>query len=96
MTVAFAGMVIMFSDSIDAGRLSGNLLAVGVSVLFALNVTVLRKVHAHVDMLPTVMIAGLLSIVVALPLALPFEVTPRRPRRARGDGLRPARDRVAC
>ncbi|HEX6945210.1 MAG TPA: DMT family transporter [Casimicrobiaceae bacterium] len=75
MTVAFAGMVVMFSDSIDAGRLAGNLLAVGVSVLFALNVTVLRKVHAHVDMLPTVMIAGLLSIVVALPLALPFEVT---------------------
>ena len=33
----------------------------------------LRKVHATVDMLPTVMIAGLLSIVVALPLALPLQ-----------------------
>jgi drug/metabolite transporter (DMT)-like permease len=77
MAAAFAGMVIMFADSLDAGRLAGNLLAVGVSVLFALNVTVLRKVHAHVDMLPTVMIAGLMSIVVALPLATPFEATPR-------------------
>ncbi|GIK87883.1 MAG: membrane protein [Betaproteobacteria bacterium] len=77
MSVAFGGMVIMFSDSLDAGRLSGNLLAVGVSVLFALNVTVLRKVHATVDMLPTVMIAGLMSIAVALPLAAPFEATPR-------------------
>ncbi|HEX4886100.1 MAG TPA: DMT family transporter [Casimicrobiaceae bacterium] len=77
MTAAFAGMVVMFSESIDAGRLSGNLLAVGVSCLFALNVTVLRKVHAQVDMLPTVMIAGLMSIVVALPLAAPFEATPR-------------------
>lgn len=76
MGFAFAGMVIMFSDSIDAGRLSGNLLAIGVSVLFAFNVTVLRKVHAQVDMLPTVMLAGALSIGLALPLARPFEATP--------------------
>ena len=75
MAVAFAGIVVMFADSLDAGRLAGNLLAIGVSVLFALNVTVLRKVHASVDMLPTVMIAGLLSIVVALPLAGPFQAT---------------------
>jgi len=75
MTVAFAGIVIMFADSLDSGRLAGNLLAMGVSVLFALNVTVLRKVHATVDMLPTVMIAGLLSIVIALPLALPMQAT---------------------
>ncbi len=77
MAVAFAGMVVMFSDAIDAGQLTGNLLAVGVSCLFALNVTVLRKAHATVDMLPTVMLAGFLSIVLALPLALPFEATGR-------------------
>jgi drug/metabolite transporter (DMT)-like permease len=76
MAIAFAGIVIMFADSLDAGRLAGNLLAIGVSVLFALNVTVLRKVHATVDMLPMVMIAGLLSIVVALPLALPLQASP--------------------
>ena len=76
MTVAFAGIVVMFADSLDAGRLAGNLLAMGVSVLFALNVTVLRKVHATVDMLPTVMIAGLISIVIALPIALPMQATP--------------------
>ena len=77
MAVAFAGIVVMFADSLDAGRLTGNLLAIGVSVLFAINVTVLRKVHASVDMLPTVMIAGLASIVIALPLALPFEANGR-------------------
>lgn len=75
MAVAFAGILIMFSESLDAGRLTGNLLAIGVSVLFALNVTVLRKVHASVDMLPMVMIAGLLSIAVALPLALPLQAS---------------------
>jgi drug/metabolite transporter (DMT)-like permease len=77
MAVAFAGIVVMFADSLDAGRLAGNLLAIGVSCLFAANVTVLRRVHAHVDMLPTVMIAGLMSIALALPLATPFEATGR-------------------
>jgi drug/metabolite transporter (DMT)-like permease len=77
IAVALAGMAVMFGEGVDAGRLAGNLLAVGVSCLFALNVTVLRKVHASVDMLPTVMIAGLISIVLALPIALPIEATAR-------------------
>jgi drug/metabolite transporter (DMT)-like permease len=40
-------------------------------------VTVLRKVHATIDMLPTVMLAGLISIVIALPLGTPFEASGR-------------------
>jgi drug/metabolite transporter (DMT)-like permease len=64
MTVAFAGIVVMFAESMDAGRLVGNLLALGVSCFFAAQVTVLRKYHATVDMLPQVMIAGVLSLVV--------------------------------
>ena len=75
MTAAFTGIAVMFADSLDTGRLAGNLLAIGVSVLFALNVTVLRKVHATVDMLPMVMIAGLLSIVLAAPLAVPMQAS---------------------
>ena len=77
MSVAFAGIVVMFAESMDAGRLVGNLLALGVSCFFAAQVTVLRKYHATVDMLPQVMIAGVVSIVVALPLALPFSVSGR-------------------
>lgn len=77
MTVAFAGIVVMFAESMDAGRLAGNLLALGVSCFFAAQVTVLRKYHATVDMLPQVMIAGILSILVAFPLALPFSADGR-------------------
>ena len=58
MAVAFAGIVVMFGDAIDSGRLLGNLLAFGVSICFAAQVTMLRKFHATVDMLPQVMIAG--------------------------------------
>jgi drug/metabolite transporter (DMT)-like permease len=77
MTVAFSGMVVMFADSLDAGRLSGNLLALGVSCCFAGQVTILRKHHAHVDMLPQVMVAGLVSLVVAFALAPPLVASTR-------------------
>ncbi|MEP7183889.1 MAG: DMT family transporter, partial [Betaproteobacteria bacterium] len=71
------GIVVMFADSLDAGRLAGNLLALGVSFCFAAQVTVLRKFHATVDMLPQVMIAGVTSLVVALALSPPFAATGR-------------------
>ncbi|HEY5308778.1 MAG TPA: DMT family transporter, partial [Casimicrobiaceae bacterium] len=77
MTVAFAGIVIMFGDAIDSGRLLGNLLAFGVSICFAAQVTMLRKFHATVDMLPQVMIAGLWTLLPAFLLAGPFAATLR-------------------
>ncbi len=76
MAIAFAGIVVMFGTSVDAGHLLGDLLALGVPCFFAAQVTVLRKYHASVDMLPQVLVAGLVSIVVALPPALPFTATP--------------------
>jgi drug/metabolite transporter (DMT)-like permease len=75
MGVAFAGIVVMFADSLDAGRLAGNLLALGVSCCFALNVTMLRRFRAHADMLPTVMLAGVFSFVPAFFLAGTFAAT---------------------
>jgi len=72
IAVALAGITLMFADGLDAGRSVGNLLALGVAIAFALNVVVLRRMHAAVDMVPAVMIAGLISIAVALPFALPL------------------------
>lgn len=77
MCTAFAGIVIMFAQTADAGRLAGNLLALGVSCCFAAQLTVLRKFHATVDMLPQVMIAGVLSAAIALFFAAPFTATAR-------------------
>jgi drug/metabolite transporter (DMT)-like permease len=77
MSVAFAGIVVMFADSLDAGRLVGNLLALGVSCCFALNITMLRKFHASADMLPTVMLAGVFSLVPAFVFAGDLAATPR-------------------
>ena len=77
MAIAFAGVMIMFSDALDAGRWTGNLLALGVSVCFALNLVTLRRFRASADMLPAVMIAGLLSLGPAFALAGPFAATAR-------------------
>lgn len=70
--LAFAGIVVMFADSLDAGRLAGNLMALGVSCCFAGQVTVLRMYHARVDMLPQVLIAGVCSLALAFALSPPF------------------------
>jgi drug/metabolite transporter (DMT)-like permease len=77
MAVAFGGIVTMFADSLDGGRLAGNLLALGVSCCFAAQVTLLRRFHATVDMLPQVLVAGVASMVVAGALAPPFAATAR-------------------
>jgi drug/metabolite transporter (DMT)-like permease len=77
MTAAFAGIVLMFAGSLDAGRLAGNLLALGVPCFFAAQVTMLRKFHATVDMLPQVLAAGIVSLVVAGIVAPPFGVGAR-------------------
>jgi drug/metabolite transporter (DMT)-like permease len=75
--VALGGATLMFADGMDAGRTVGNLLAIAVAVVFALNVVIMRRMHATVDMVPAVMIAGLISIAVALPFALPLEASAR-------------------
>ena len=77
MALAFTGIVVMFADALDTGRVSGNLLALGVSCCFAAQVTMLRKFHASVDMLPQVLVAGVISLCVAAFFAPPFAATGR-------------------
>jgi drug/metabolite transporter (DMT)-like permease len=73
---AVSGVVLMFADGMDGGQLAGNLLALGVPLAFTVNVYVLRRMHARVDMIPAVMIAGIFSAAIALPLAWPLTPTP--------------------
>lgn len=77
ITIALAGITLMFADGLEAGRILGNLLALGVPLGFAFNVIVLRRAHAAVDMVPAVLIAGLISIPLAAPFAWPLEASAR-------------------
>jgi drug/metabolite transporter (DMT)-like permease len=77
ISAALVGIVLMFSEGLDSGRTIGNLLALGVPVAFGLNVVILRRTHASVSMAPAVMLAGIFSILVSLPLAWPLTPTIR-------------------
>jgi drug/metabolite transporter (DMT)-like permease len=77
IAVALAGIAVMFADGLGTGAAAGNLLALGVPIAFALNVVVLRRVRSSVDMVPAVMLAGLFSIAIALPMALPLQAATR-------------------
>jgi len=73
MLAAFAGIVAMFVESIGSGGLVGNLIALAIPFAFAVNVSILRKSHARVDMIPTLVLSGVFSMAIALPFALPLE-----------------------
>ncbi len=75
---ASAGIAWMFASSMDdAGHIGGMLVALLVPLASALNLVALRASHARVDLVPAVMLGGLLSALIALPLALPFQATSR-------------------
>lgn len=73
MAAAFGGIALMFVDSLGGGGTAGNLIALVIPVCFGLNVTILRRMHADTDMMPTVLVAGLFSCAMSLAFALPFE-----------------------
>jgi drug/metabolite transporter (DMT)-like permease len=78
MAAALAGVALMFWDSLagaSGAGLIGNLLALGVPACMALNIVLVRRAGA-IDMVPTVLVAGLISIVVAAPVVWPPAAPP--------------------
>jgi drug/metabolite transporter (DMT)-like permease len=73
---ASVGIAWMFASSMnDAGHVGGMLVALLVPIASALNLVVLRASHARVELIPAVMLGGLLSACIALPLALPLSAS---------------------
>jgi drug/metabolite transporter (DMT)-like permease len=77
IAVAAIGLATMVVDSLSGDGWIGILIALGVPLGLAANVVINRRHGVSVDMVPTVLIAGLLSIPLALVLALPLEAAPR-------------------
>jgi drug/metabolite transporter (DMT)-like permease len=74
------GIAWMFADGFaapDSRHAAGMLLALIVPVATAANLILLRATAARLDLLSAVMLGGLLSCVVALPMALPFSASAR-------------------
>lgn len=74
---ALAGIWWMVRDGVSAEGLSGMLIALGVPTAAAINIVILRRMHAKVDLAPAVLIGAALSCAATLPLALPFEASGR-------------------
>jgi drug/metabolite transporter (DMT)-like permease len=72
---AMAGILFMFGTGIEGGESLGMLLALVIPVAWAMNAVALRKYSASVDLIPAIMIGGLLSSLFALPFALPISAS---------------------
>jgi drug/metabolite transporter (DMT)-like permease len=75
--VVAVGIGTMFAHSMGGGELLGNVLALCVPCFFALQVTMLKRAHLATDMLPTVMLAALWTVLACSWLAAPFEASGR-------------------
>ena len=75
MTIAIGGIVIMFFDALSGTGWAGNLIALCIPIGFGANVVLLRKHRHAIDMMPSVLLAGIFSTLVALPFALPLAVS---------------------
>ena len=76
IAVAFVGMVWMFIDGfsrLDTRGVIGMAIAMGVPLGSAVNVIALKKAGHVVDLIPAVLIGGVLSALLMLPFALPFQ-----------------------
>jgi drug/metabolite transporter (DMT)-like permease len=77
---ASAGMLAMFGAGFTAGEprhLVGMALGLTIPIASAVNIVVLRRSRAHLDLMPAVMLGALMSALVALPIALPFQASGR-------------------
>ena len=75
---AAVGIAWMFGSDLTAHTardLTGMAIALSIPVASAVNVITLRSVT--VDLRPAVMVGGLISCLIALPLALPLQATPK-------------------
>jgi len=80
IVAASIGMAAMFGAGFEAGEprhLAGMALALTIPVAGAINLVVLRRSAAHLDLMPAVMLGALISAAVTLPFALPFQASAR-------------------
>ena len=68
MTIALAGIAIMFVNGIQSGRLLGNIVALGPAVSFAIMLVTLRRA-ADRDMIPAICLAGFVGAALGFTMA---------------------------
>ncbi len=72
IVTAGLGIGWMVHHGVSAEGLSGMAIALAVPVASAINIVMLRRLHAEVDLAPAVLTGGALSCLVTLPIAWPL------------------------
>ncbi len=72
--LAMSGILIMVGDSISAGSLFGNLVALAIPINFAIYVMIIRK-NTKLDMVPAIFYSGIFSLLYGFFLAESFVFT---------------------
>jgi len=78
IVLAGLGTVWMFGSQLEGGRWQGMALALFVPLTAAINWIVVQQAHAKgvdVDLVPSVLVGGVISALATLPLALPLQAT---------------------
>lgn len=78
IVVAGAGIAYMYAPQVAGGQLWGTLIALCVPLAGATNWTVTQNAHARgkdVDLVPAVFVGAVISCLVTLPWAFPFQAT---------------------
>ena len=78
IVVAGLGIAYMYAPQIAGGQMLGTLVALCVPIAAATNWTVTQNAHAHgqdVDLVPAVFVGAVISTLITLPLAYPFQAT---------------------
>lgn len=77
IVIALFGMLWMFSGSVDgnSGRSVGIVIAFGVPIAAAVNVITMKKAGQTVDLMPSILLGSLFSLLAMLPLAWPLQAS---------------------
>ena len=78
IALAMAGMLWMFGSGFAAGEarhVAGMLIALAVPMAAAVNFVTLKRAGRAVDLVPAVLLGGLISLLVTLPFALPLRAS---------------------
>jgi drug/metabolite transporter (DMT)-like permease len=74
MAAAIGGLVYMVAAGLGDGVL-GIFIALGVPIGASINVVLIKRYGANVDLIPAVLVGAVLSALAVLPFALPFKAT---------------------
>jgi drug/metabolite transporter (DMT)-like permease len=77
MAVCSTGVAVMVWDALEFGSIAGPLAALAVSISFAFQILMLRRLGAGIDPVPSVFVAGLFSVAMTLPFVFGTDVSAR-------------------